>query len=56
MSDTIIAALITGLFSLIAGFAGGYQCCLHINVQKKLVQKSKDNSVQVQIGDINERK
>ena len=56
MNDTILAALVSGIFNLIAGFIGGYQYSLHINVKKKQIQKSRDNSLQVQIGDINERK
>lgn len=51
MSDTIIASIITGVFSLIVGFISGYSYCLKIN--KKSCQKARDNATQIQVGDIN---
>ena len=56
MSDTIIAAIITGILSLMSGFITGYQYCLKNITKKNQKQKSGRNSVQIQIGDINERK
>lgn len=56
MSDTIIAAIITGLLSLIGGFISGYQYCLKITTKKTQKQNSGNNSIQIQIGDVNERK
>lgn len=56
MSDTIIAAIITGLLSLIGGFISGYQYCLKNNIKKNQKQKAGKSSVQIQIGDVNERK
>ena len=50
MTDTIIAAIITGIFSLIVGFASGYACC--IKFSKKINQKARDNVTQIQVGDI----
>lgn len=50
MSDTIIASLITGFISLIVGFISGYTYC--INFSKKYKQKARDNSTQIQVGDI----
>ena len=51
MSDTIIAAIITGAISLIVGFWGGKTYESHKKI--KLVQKSGKNSSQTQIGVIN---
>lgn len=51
MSDTIIAAIITGVVSLIVGFASGYTCCIRFS--KKFNQKARDNATQIQVGDIN---
>lgn len=48
MSDTIIAAIITGIISLVAGFLGGKTYESHKKM--KLVQKSGKNSNQTQIG------
>ena len=48
MSDTIIAAIITGIISLVVGFLGGKTYELHKKM--KLVQKSGKNSNQTQIG------
>lgn len=56
MSDTIIAALITGLISLISGFISRYQYCLKKTTKKNQKQKAGKSSVQIQIGDVNERK
>lgn len=54
MSDTVVSAIITGIFSLIAGFISGYQYCLKIN--KKYSQKARDNVTQIQVGDISEKR
>lgn len=51
MSDTIIAAIITGTISLVVGFLGGKTYESHKKM--KLVQKSGKNSNQTQIGVIN---
>lgn len=51
MSDTIVAAIITGVISLIVGFTSGYTYCS--KSQKKYVQKAKNNATQIQVGDIN---
>ena len=56
MSDTIIASIITGILSLIGGFITGYQYCLKNITKKSQKQKARNNSVQIQIGDVNERK
>ena len=56
MTDTIIAAIITGVINLIGGFISGYQYCLKNNVKKIQKQKAGKDSVQVEIGDINGRK
>lgn len=48
MSDTIIAAIITGIISLVVGFLGGKTYASHKKM--KLVQKSGKNSSQTQIG------
>lgn len=50
MSDTIIAALISGTFGLITGFLTGYQCCIKLSKKKTLKQKARDNANQMQIG------
>lgn len=50
MSDTIIAAIITGVVSQIVGFYSGYACC--IKFSKKFNQKVRDNATQIQVGDI----
>ena len=55
MSDTIIAALISGFFSLIVGFFTGYTFCIKFNSKKIMQQKAGDNSKQVQIGDMYEK-
>lgn len=39
MSDTIVAAIITGVISLIVGFTSGYTYCL--KSQKKVCSKSQ---------------
>lgn len=55
MSDTIIAAIITGVVSLIVGFISGYGFCIKINV--KNIQRAKDNANQIQInGGINAKR
>ena len=51
MSDTIIAAIVTGTISLVVGFLGGKTYESHKKM--KLVQKSGKNSNQTQIGVIN---
>lgn len=51
MSDTIIAAIITGVISLIVGFWGGKTYESHKKM--RLVQKSGKNSSQTQIGVVN---
>lgn len=52
MDNTIIAAIITGVFSLIVGFISGYSCCLKFS--KKYTQKAGKESTQIQFnGDIN---
>lgn len=50
MSDTIIAAIITGVVSLIVGFTSGYACC--IKFSKKFNQKARNHVTQIQVGDI----
>lgn len=54
MSDTIIAALITGVVSLIVGFFSGYKYCMKNS--KRYNQKSGNNSIQIQTGDIKNEK
>lgn len=49
--ETIVAAIITGIISLVIGFFGGYS--IGINIKKKQIQKSGNNSNQIQIGEIN---
>lgn len=51
MSETIIAAIITGACSLIVGFFGGYAACYTKNV--KNIQKAGKHSTQIQVGSIN---
>ena len=50
MDSTIIAAIIGGTCTIISGAIGYF-----IGYNKKInqVQKSKNNSVQIQVGDIN---
>ncbi len=48
MSDTIIAAIIAGIISLIVGFWGGKTYESHKKI--KLIQKAGKNSNQTQIG------
>ena len=55
MSDTIIAALISGVCSLVVGFLSGYAFCIKFNSKKNMQQKAGDNSKQVQIGDMYEK-
>lgn len=51
MDSTIVAAIITGVISLIVGFASGYNCCLKFS--KKYLQKAGRESTQIQFnGDI----
>lgn len=50
MSDAIIAAIITGICALFAGFYGGKSYERRKNT--KMVQKAKDRARQIQIGEI----
>lgn len=53
MGETVIAAIISGIISLIVGFLGGISTYHFIN-KKKIIQKQKarDGASQVQIGEI----
>lgn len=55
MSDTIIASIITGLASLIVGFVTGYNYCIKVNVSKIQKQKAGDDSIQIQVGEKNDK-
>ncbi len=50
MDDAIITAIISGVFSIIVGFISGYSYCIKNN--KKYNQKAKNDSTQIQIGDV----
>ncbi len=56
MSDTIIAAIITGVISIVVGFITGYSYCLKIKVKKVQKQKAKNNATLFQVGEINVKK
>lgn len=51
MDSTIIAAIIEGVITLIVGLLCGYN--IGIKSTKKQLQKSKNNSNQIQVGEIN---
>ena len=51
MSDTIIASIITGVFSLFVGFLGGKTYESHKTI--KVSQKAGKHSTQTQVGVIN---
>ena len=53
MSDTIIAAIITGIVSIIVGFITGYNYCIKVKVSKNQKQKARDNAIQIQVGEKN---
>lgn len=53
MDSTIIASIIGAIATIISGVIGYFIGCNKKNIQK---QKAKNNTTQIQVGDINDRK
>lgn len=56
MSDTIVAAIISGVLGLLGGFISGYGVCKFKINKKMQIQKAGENSLQIQVGELNGKK